>query len=78
MGIIKDAKAQTLATHAQSAWDSGSAFFTPMIPFPSMRGGSMGRVEDWELMLSAVVAVGWRLHTWAVLPDKAVPLFVRP
>lgn len=69
---------------AQDAWDEGAPVFTPMLNAPSgVSGGLSTRIKDWEMMVGAVLDVGWKLHTWAVVADpkgrtQALPLFVRP
>lgn len=83
MGWIKNSKASSMATAAQKAWDADSPVFTPILNMPSSNPGLSGRVEDWELMVAAILEVGWKLHTWAVCSDnkgrpQAQPLFVRP
>jgi len=82
MGMIKDAKADLLRKDAQSAWDSGTQYFTPLLNLPTTRHTMSGRISDWEPMLDAVTSVGWKLHTWAVCSDnrgnpQGMPLFVR-
>jgi len=83
MGWIKDAKANSLANDAKAAWEDGAVFFTPLLNLPTFKTGFSGRIKDWEPMLEAVLAQGWRLHTWAICSDdrgkpQAMPLFVRP
>ena len=83
MGFIKDAKAAAVGTDAKKAWDEGATFFTPVLNYPGFRGGISGRIADWELMIAAIVEVGWRMHTWSVASDnqgrpQAMPLFDRP
>lgn len=85
MGWIKDAKTDVVRKDAQAAWEAGAPFFTPILNMPSSRAGAAaasGRVEDWELMLAAIIETGWKLHTWAVVADpkghvQAQPLFAR-
>ncbi len=82
MGLIKDAKASSMLKDAQEAWADGSIVFTPVLNLPFWRSGFSGRNKDWELMIGAILSVGWRLQFWAVAPDKdgrpqAMPLFVR-
>lgn len=82
MGWIKDAKASALLSDAQSAWDEGAAYFTPMLNVPAFKNSFSGRIKDWEPMLEAISSVGWHLHTWAVCTGanggpQAMPLFDR-
>lgn len=83
MGFIKDSKATKVGNDAQAAWNAGRAVFTPVLNFPGSNLGFSGGNEDIALMTEAIVAVGWRLDTWAVSSDKngrpqIMPLFVRP
>lgn len=83
MGWIKDAKANAMAGDARAAWDEGAPVFTPLLNLPSVKVGFSGRIKDWEMMIAAILEVGWRLHTWAVCSDghgrpQGQPLFVRP
>ena len=82
MGWIKNAKADSMLKDAQDAWNEGSVVFTPVMNLPAWRLGFSGRNQDWELMIGAILSVGWRLQAWAVSSDKegrpqAMPLFVR-
>lgn len=69
---------------AQAAWDAGKTVFVPTIPIKragirSARGNEQA-ADDVE----AIIRMGWRLDTWAVVENpnggfaQAVPLFVRP
>lgn len=83
MGFIKGVKADSVGMDAQKAWDEGSVVFTPLLNLPSSHPGMSGRIKDWELMIAAIEAVGWRLEAWAVTPDgkgrpQAMPLYRRP
>lgn len=83
MGWIKDAKANSMAADALAAWTEGAPVFTPIINMPGFKVGTSGRIRDWEMMVGAILEVGWQLHTWAVCSDaqgrpQAQPLFVRP
>lgn len=81
MRFIKNTKANVVAGDAQKAWDSDSK--VSILNMPSTHPGPSGRIEDWEVMLNAILDVGRTLHTWAVCSDKrgrpqAQPLFTRP
>ena len=72
-----------MGAEAKKSWDEGAVMFTPVLNFPGFKGGLSGRIQDWEMMLGAILEVGWVLHTWAVASDnqgrpQAMPLFVRP
>lgn len=82
MGWTKDAKAKSMATEAQAAWNEGSRYFTPIMSVPAFESSFSGRIKDWELMLDAIGSVGWQLQHWAVASDEkghpqAMPVFVR-
>jgi hypothetical protein len=83
MGFMANSKAVSMQQKAQAAWTGGAWFFTPVLNFPAFKLGFSGNVEDWSPMMEAIMSVGWRLHTWAVVQDnkgqpQAMPLFVRP
>ena len=83
MGFIKDKKAGKVGDDAQAAWDQGRSVFTPVLNMPSFNLGFSGGNDDLALMTEAILAVGWKLDTWAVVTDKngkpqIMPLFVRP
>ena len=82
MGFMGNNKAMSMQKSARVAWDAGNAFFTPVLNFPMFKLGFSGNVEDWSPMMEAVLSVGWKLQTWAVVQDnkgnpQAMPLFVR-
>ncbi len=83
MGFIRDKKAGRVGDDAQQAWDAGRAVFTPVLNFPAFNVGFSGGNDDIAVMTEAILAVGWKLDTWAAVTDKngrpqIMPLFVRP
>ncbi len=82
MGIMAGAKASSVGKDARKAWESGQAFFTPILNFPTFTFGFSGAVTDWPPMIESITDEGWKLHTWALVTDKenrpqAMPLFTR-
>lgn len=83
MGFIRNTKQDMLGKLAKDAWDEGAVVFTPLLNAPTgVSGGLSQRIKDWEVMIGAILAVGWRLHTWSVVADskghtQAMPLFTR-
>ena len=82
MAKVDMRRVKQISAQARAAKDDGSKFFTPVLNL-DLRWWqrASGRVVDWEPMLEAVVAEGWRLEQWAVAASHghavAMPLFVR-
>lgn len=79
-----------VAADAQSAWDSGRAFYA--VRLSSVAGGEVSLVKfdvsspqtqfaerqpGWELALEQITHVGWRLHTWAPVADRGDTIAIR-
>ncbi|GAB2469356.1 hypothetical protein [Xylanimonas ulmi] len=86
MGIRDERSAMLVGgvrREAEAAWDAGHDLHAPVLPYPPSGRAIPGGGGDVAAMAEAVLAVGWRLHTWTVVADgrgrmKAAPLFVRP
>lgn len=81
-GFIQFAKANKVEADAQSAWNRGDKFFTPVMNYPVIRFGFSGAITDWAMMAESITSVGWKLHTWSTAIDRhgrpqAMPIFVR-
>lgn len=85
MGIIKQSKANTLASEAERAYKQGRTVFAPMLNSPMSQSASFtvsGSVSGWAEMIEAIEAHGWVLTQWSVAADtkgrpQAYPLFRR-
>lgn len=82
MGIIKDAKANTIGNDATRAYSEGRTVFAPRLNTPATAAGFSGPVSGWAEMIEAVEAAGWTLTQWAATDDHkgrpvAYPLFRR-
>lgn len=82
MGFMTTNKNSTIATDAKEAWDAGATAFSAVLNYPSMNTGNSAGVDAWTAELSAVEAIGWKLHSWTVAPDRrsnlvAFPVFKR-
>lgn len=82
MGIIRDAKANTLAKQAAEAREKGQPVFAAVLNSPAFRPDFSGEVVDWSMMLAAIEAEGWVLYNWSAGSDpkgrpQAYPLFRR-
>lgn len=83
MGFMKEKKTNKISEDAQLAWNRGDIVFTPVLNFPTFNMGFSGGVEDVAAMTQGILAVGWKLDTWAAVTDangkpQIMPLFVRP
>jgi hypothetical protein len=81
-GIIKQTKANTLATEAERAITEGRTVFAPMLNTPATHHSFSGAVAGWAEMIEAVEEKGWTLTQWSVARDnhgqpQAYPLFRR-
>lgn len=81
-GFIQAAKANKIESDAQTAWNRGDKFFTPVMNYPIIRFGFSGAITDWSMMTESITSVGWVLHTWSTAIDRrgrpqAMPIFVR-
>ena len=81
-GLIQFAKANKVEADAQTAWNRGDKFFTPVMNYPVIRFGFSGAITDWAMMTESITSVGWKLHTWSTAIDRhgrpqAMPIFVR-
>lgn len=81
-GLIQYAKANKIEADAQTAWNRGDQFFTPIMNYPRIRFGFSGAITDWSMMMDSISSVGWQLHTWSTAIDRhgrpqAMPIFVR-
>ena len=74
------------AEDAQQAWDEGRPYHQPVIEAHSIGSNKeTPRGLKAEAALQAIAAVGWQLHTWAVVDHSsrlgrfvfAHPLFIR-
>lgn len=82
MGIIKDAKVNSVAADAQKAYAAGDAVFIAKLNIPASQFGTSGAVKDWPQMIAGIEAAGWRLEHWSMGIDnkaraEAYPLFRR-
>ncbi len=82
MGLIKQAKENTLRSEAQRAAEQGRSVFAPRLNTPATHHGMSGAVSGWAEMIEAVESCGWRLAEWSVATDpkgrpEAYPLFRR-
>lgn len=82
MGMIKDAKANSLRIDAEKAVAAGQTVYTPRLNMPGSQVGLSAGITDWALMIEAIEAAGWRLEHWAIGMDtkgrgEAYPLFRR-
>lgn len=82
MGFMTNTKNSSIASDAQQAWDEGATTFSAVLNYPSMNTGNSAGVDAWTAELSAVEAIGWKLQSWAVAPDRrgnlvAFPVFKR-
>ncbi len=82
MGLIKQAKQESLATEARRAVEQGRTVFVPRLNTPMSHHGMSGAVPGWAEMVEAVEACGWKLAEWSVAMDEkgrpeAYPLFRR-
>lgn len=82
MGFIKDAKVDTISTHAKRAAADGHTVFTPMLNTPWSGSTASGPVSGWAEQIEAVEAEGWTLAHWTIGQDakgrpQAYPLFRR-
>lgn len=80
MGIMKQAKADSLADEAARARREGRTVFAPMLNTPASHHGMTGAVPGWAEMIEAVEAQGWALYFWSIGQDnkgrpQAYPLF---
>lgn len=53
---------------AEVAWRAGDAFFAAVLFQPLERAG-----DGWEVALSEVIAIGWRLDSWQVIGPAPSP-----
>lgn len=82
MGFMTNTKNSSISADAQQAWDEGATIFSAVLNYPSMNTGNSSGVDAWSSELSAVSAIGWKLHSWSVAPDRrgnlvAFPVFQR-
>lgn len=82
MGFMMNPKKTTIGLDAQEAWDEGASVYSAVLNFPTMNTGNSAGIAEWTGEISAVVAIGWKLQSWAVAPDRrgnlvAFPLFSR-
>lgn len=82
MGLIRNAKADKLASQAKAAYDSGQPVFAVLLNTPMSSFGFSGEVPDWSAMIWAVESQGWVLSYWAASTDakggpQAYPVFRR-
>jgi hypothetical protein len=71
-----------MTSDAQEAWDEGAPLFTAVLNYPTMNTGNNAGNAVWSSEISGVVAIGWKLQSWAVAPDRrdnfvAFPVFTR-
>ena len=76
--VTKPSNAQLSYQSAKRVWDSGLPVYTPRIK---------DNTPTWETeipqIIAAILQVGWRLDTWAVVSSQYgfecyAPLFIRP
>ncbi|MGH3356605.1 MAG: hypothetical protein ACRDOJ_11960 [Nocardioidaceae bacterium] len=82
MGIIKQAKSDSLRQEAQRTREQGRTVFAPRLNTPMSQHNLSGAISGWAEMIEAVESCGWRLAEWAVSTDpkgrpEAYPLFRR-
>lgn len=82
MGMMKTAKAESLADDAAKATAAGRRTFAAVLNSPRTRPDMSGGIDDWSQMIDAVEAQGWRLEQWTVGQDgkgrpQAYPVFRR-
>ena len=82
MGFIKDAKADSIASHAQRAIEEGRTIFAPRLNSPRTAAGFSGPVSGWAEQIEAIEAAGWQLVNWTATDDAkgspvGYPLFRR-
>ncbi|MFB6726832.1 hypothetical protein ACFCV3_42075 [Kribbella sp. NPDC056345] len=82
MGLIKNAKTDTLGGLARKAREAGQTTFAAMLNYPATQPDLSGEINDWSVMVEAVEAEGWQLVNWTVGQDKkgrpqAFPVFRR-
>ena len=82
MGFMASPKKSTITSDAKEAWDEGAAIFSALLNYPSMNSGNSAGIAEWTGEISDVVAIGWKLQSWAVTADRrgnviAFPLFSR-
>lgn len=80
MGLIKQQKADSIATEAQRALAEGRTVFAPKLNTPMLQHSFSGSIAGWAEQIEAVEAQGWALYHWAVGIDgkgrpEAYPLF---
>jgi hypothetical protein len=80
MGFMMNPKKTTTRSDAQAAWYESAPVFSAVVNYPTTKTGDNAGIVEWTAEISAVVAIGWKLHSWSVAPDRrgnlvAFPLF---
>lgn len=81
-GWIQMAKSSKIGDDAETAWNRGDKYFTPVLNYPYFRVGFTGPITDWAMMVESITEKGWVLKAWSTTIDRhgkpqAMPLFVR-